>query len=209
MLQSASSNLFQFRGQLRRGLAYPGPALFSVFSGASGTTGELPPYLVAAAAMDSRAFPAFTYDPSAGSDWASRFDLQANPDVGQDWPVRSFHLRRRGASKNYAGSCLYAGRSRRLRSPLRAAPGARAARRLGGEHAPGRGMPCPGRYGVAGKCSLPPDGWVRRHVAEGHRRREADARSSPLPRDVAQPAGTRGHPQLPCRAPARPRAQGA
>ena len=90
VLQSTSSNLFQFRGQLRRGLAYPGPALISVFSGATGTTGDLPAYLCAAAAMDSRAFPAFTYDPSAGSNWASRFDLQANPDVDQDWPVRGF-----------------------------------------------------------------------------------------------------------------------
>lgn len=90
VLQSASSNLFQFRAQLRNGFAFPGPALFSVFSGATGTTGELPPYLCAAAAMDSRAFPAFIYDPSAGSDWASRFDLQANPDVGLDWPVRNF-----------------------------------------------------------------------------------------------------------------------
>jgi ferredoxin len=90
VLQSASSNLFQFRGQLRNGFAYAGPALFSVFSGATETTGDLPPYLCAAAAMDSRAFPAFTYDPSAGSDWASRFNLQANPDVGLDWPVRGF-----------------------------------------------------------------------------------------------------------------------
>jgi len=90
VLQSTSSNLFQFRGQLRRGLAYPGPGLISVFSGATGTTGDLPAYLCAAAAMDSRAFPAFTYDPSAGSNWASRFDLQANPDVDQDWPVRGF-----------------------------------------------------------------------------------------------------------------------
>lgn len=87
VLQSASSNLFQFREPLRRGLAYAGPALFSVFSGASATTGELPPYLCAAAAMDSRAFPAFTYDPSAGPDWASRFDLQANPDFDRDWPT--------------------------------------------------------------------------------------------------------------------------
>jgi len=90
VLQSASSNLFQFRGHLRNGFAYRGPALFSVFSGATGTTGDLPPYLCAAAAMDSRAFPAFAYDPSAGTDWASRFDLQANPDIGLDWPVRSF-----------------------------------------------------------------------------------------------------------------------
>jgi len=90
VLQSASSNLFQFRGHLGNGLTYPGPALFSVFSGATGTTGELPPYLCAAAAMDSRVFPAFNYDPSAGSDWASRFDLQANVDIDVDWPARSF-----------------------------------------------------------------------------------------------------------------------
>ncbi|HEX5864776.1 MAG TPA: hypothetical protein VF014_11095 [Casimicrobiaceae bacterium] len=90
VLQSASSNLFQFRRQLRNGFEYAGPALFSVFSGATGTTGDLPPYLCAAAAMDSRAFPAFAYDPSAGTDWASRFDLQSNPDIGLDWPVRSF-----------------------------------------------------------------------------------------------------------------------
>ena len=90
VLQSASSHLFQFRGNLHAGFVYPGPALFSVFSGASATIGDVAPYLCAAAAMDSRAFPAFTYDPSAGTDWASRFDLRANPDVDLDWPVRSF-----------------------------------------------------------------------------------------------------------------------
>jgi hypothetical protein len=90
VLQSASSNLLRFRTQLHAGVNYPGPALFSIFSGATDTTGDLPPYLCAAAAMDSRVFPAFTYDPSAGPDWASRFDLQSNPDVDLDWPVRSF-----------------------------------------------------------------------------------------------------------------------
>jgi hypothetical protein len=90
VLQSASSSLFQLRAQLHKGLSYPGAALFCVFSGAPGTTGDLPPYLCAAAAMDSRVFPAFTYDPSAGTDWASRFDLPANPDLGVDWPVRNF-----------------------------------------------------------------------------------------------------------------------
>jgi hypothetical protein len=50
----------------------------------------LPPYLVAAAAMESRAFPAFSYDPSAGPDWASRFDLEANPQAERDWPIHGF-----------------------------------------------------------------------------------------------------------------------
>jgi len=73
-----------------RRLAYAGPALFSVFSGATGTAGDLPPYLVAAAAMESRAFPAFTFDPSAGTDWASRFDLSTNPQIDRDWPLHDF-----------------------------------------------------------------------------------------------------------------------
>jgi hypothetical protein len=88
VLQSSSSNLLRFRERLYRGLTYPGPALFSVFSGASGN--GFPPYLNAAAAMESRAFPAFVYDPSAGSDWATRFYLADNPQADLDWPVHGF-----------------------------------------------------------------------------------------------------------------------
>ena len=90
VLQSSSSNLFQFRDRILEGLMYRGPALFSVFSGASGKASGLPPYLTAAAAMESRAFPAFTYDPSAGPDWASRFCLADNPQADLDWPVQGF-----------------------------------------------------------------------------------------------------------------------
>ena len=90
VLQSASSNLLRFGERMLRGLAYRGPALFSVFSGASGKASGLPPYLMAAAAMESRAFPAFTYDPSAGPNWASRFYLEANSQVDLDWPIQGF-----------------------------------------------------------------------------------------------------------------------
>jgi len=90
VLQSASSNLFQFRERILKGIAYAGPALFSVFSGAAAKTGALPPYLAAAAAMESRAFPAYTYDPSAGPNWASRFYLEANSQVEADWPVQTY-----------------------------------------------------------------------------------------------------------------------
>ena len=90
VLQSAASNLFQFRERMLEGLTYRGPALFSVFSGASGKAPGLPPYLMAAAAMESRAFPAFTYDPSAGANWASRFYLDANSQVDLDWPMQGF-----------------------------------------------------------------------------------------------------------------------
>jgi hypothetical protein len=84
VLQASGSSLFQLCEQVVRGLAFAGPALFSVFSGASGS--GIPPYLTAAAAAESRAFPAFTYDPSAGADWASRFSLRANSQLDLDWP---------------------------------------------------------------------------------------------------------------------------
>ena len=90
VLQSASSNLYRFRERMLRGLAYRGPALFSVYSGANAAASDLPPYLMSAAAMESRAFPAFTYDPSAGANWASRFYLEANSQVDLDWPIQGF-----------------------------------------------------------------------------------------------------------------------
>jgi hypothetical protein len=86
VLQASGSSLFQLREQVLRGLAYAGPALFSVFSGASGS--GIHPYLTAAAAAESRAFPAFTYDPSAGPDWASRFSLYTNSQTDLDWPLQ-------------------------------------------------------------------------------------------------------------------------
>ncbi len=89
VLQASGSHLFQFRDRILKGLSYPGSALFSVFSGASSPDADIPPYLVAAAAMDSRAFPAYTFDPSAGPNWASRFYLEANSQVDLDWPVQS------------------------------------------------------------------------------------------------------------------------
>ena len=71
--------------------------LFSVFSGAAGVASgaaknapDLPPYLKAAAATESRAFPAFAYDPGAGDDWAARFSLDGNPQTEVAWPTHPF-----------------------------------------------------------------------------------------------------------------------
>jgi len=89
VLQSSSSNLLRMRQAIGRGLAAAGASLFSVFSPARGARG-LPVYLVAAAALQSRAFPAFVYDPSAGPDLADRFSLQDNPDPEADWTVADF-----------------------------------------------------------------------------------------------------------------------
>lgn len=90
VLQSASSNLVRARDAIRRAMQYRGPALLSVFSGANEYIAGVAPYLNAAAAMESRAFPAFTYDPSAGTDWAARFSLADNPQPERDWPRHRF-----------------------------------------------------------------------------------------------------------------------
>jgi hypothetical protein len=64
--------------------------LFRKHGGDNGHTGEVPPYLVAAAAMESRVFPTLVYDPSAGSDWATRLSVEDNPKPDDDWPVSPF-----------------------------------------------------------------------------------------------------------------------
>jgi hypothetical protein len=84
VFQCCASQLHELRAHLIKGLEYGGAAVFSVYSGAGGET-ELQPYLVAAAAAESRAFPSFCYDPSAES--AARFSLAGNPQPERDWPV--------------------------------------------------------------------------------------------------------------------------
>ncbi len=100
VLQSTSSNLLQQRERILAAMTYPGPALFSVFSGANGHAVDgMTPYLIAAAAMEARAFPALSYDPSAGSDWASRFSLRDNPQPDRDWPVHNLEYEDKGRQR--------------------------------------------------------------------------------------------------------------
>jgi len=88
VLQASAAGLYEMRERIERGMAFPGAALFSVFTGA-GANGR-PPYLLSAAAMQARVFPAFSYDPSAGADLASRFSLDGNPQPEADWPTHGF-----------------------------------------------------------------------------------------------------------------------
>lgn len=95
VLQASGSCLYPLRESILRGLAQNGPALFSVYSGLAGhraakNVPDVPPYLRAAAAAESRAFPAFAYDPERGSDWASRFSIDGNPQAEAEWPVHRF-----------------------------------------------------------------------------------------------------------------------
>jgi hypothetical protein len=91
VFQSSASHIPKKRDSLMRGLNFNGPALFSIFSGANGHTGDIPAYLVAAAAMESRVFPALVYDPSAGADWATRLNIADNPMPDDDWATRTFN----------------------------------------------------------------------------------------------------------------------
>lgn len=87
VLQTSSAHIHRMNGAIQRGMNYEGPALFCIYSGAAPTAPDVAPYILAAAATESRAFPSFTFDPSAGADWAARFDLSVNPQLAEDWPL--------------------------------------------------------------------------------------------------------------------------
>ena len=92
VLQGAASSLYRLRHHIERGLGCRGPALFCVFAGAPEAAGNLPRYLTAAAAAESRAFPAFVYDAAAGGNWAERFSLAENAAPDTDWVVEAFEF---------------------------------------------------------------------------------------------------------------------
>ena len=89
VIQAVSSHLYALRVRLAKVFAHRGAGLVSVYGGAA-AIGELPTYLTVAGAMESRVFPAFTYDPYAGDNQAARFALEDNPQPEADWPVAPF-----------------------------------------------------------------------------------------------------------------------
>lgn len=90
VLQSSSANLYSLRERVRHGMRCREPALFSIYAGTPASAATLPAFLSSAAAMDARAFPAFTYDAAAGDNWATRFSLENNRDREADWPTEYF-----------------------------------------------------------------------------------------------------------------------
>jgi hypothetical protein len=93
VVQAASSSLYRLRESLSRGLGGSSPALFSIYSGAPEQRPEMPaPYLLAAAATESRAFPSFVNDPSRGEGQAGNFSLDGNPAVSGNWPIRALQF---------------------------------------------------------------------------------------------------------------------
>ncbi len=90
VMQASASHLCQVADRVYRGIAFDGPALICVYSGAHDHSPQLPVYLRAAAAMQSRIFPSFSYDPSSGPNWLTRFALHDNPQVQSEWPTGTF-----------------------------------------------------------------------------------------------------------------------
>ncbi|SDH07159.1 hypothetical protein [Propionivibrio dicarboxylicus] len=88
VMQAPSASLVRMRQQMQLGLDYGGSAVFSIYSGDSPNTTGIPPYLVAAAARESRLFPSFTFNPAAGRNWSARFSISENPQVECDWSTR-------------------------------------------------------------------------------------------------------------------------
>ncbi|HEY2188770.1 MAG TPA: hypothetical protein VGH48_09425, partial [Caldimonas sp.] len=90
VLHAAASHLARCEERIAAGVRFAGPALFCIYSGAASSAAGQSTYLAAAAATESRAFPAFVYDPAGGPDWASRFCLDGNPQPELDWPIHRF-----------------------------------------------------------------------------------------------------------------------
>ena len=84
VMQSTGAMLYRLRESLSRSLSGNQAALISIYSGTNGR--GVDPYLKAAAATESRAFPCFFRDPTAGGTGA-RISLQGNPQPDLDWPI--------------------------------------------------------------------------------------------------------------------------
>ena len=157
---------------------------------------------MAAAAMESRAFPAFIYDPSAGPNWAARFCLQANSQVELDWPVKGFAYedeQHQSVSQDLAFTVVdFLAADQRYAGHLARVP----REKWNGSMIPVDESLAQGSQGLARQGSQRADGRWREQAAEGHRGPEPDQAGEPLQGNVAQPAGARGvhnsHAAEPC-----------
>ena len=83
VVQAPASRLPAMRARIAEAMKHPGTSLVCVYSGVGGGTTALPPYLSAAAALEARVFPAFSFDPNKGEEG---FSLEGNPQCENEWP---------------------------------------------------------------------------------------------------------------------------
>jgi ferredoxin len=93
VLQSPLSRLQVMQRGFLAGLDYGGPALFSVYVGNAANQGGLPRFFDAGAALESRIFPVFTFNPGNGSTLLERLDISENSQLDRDWPSDVFRFR--------------------------------------------------------------------------------------------------------------------
>lgn len=67
---------------IRTGLSQASPSLFYIMAPVSEHA-----LLASGSALESRAFPEYSYDPQRGVQWGSRFHVETNPQADSDWPV--------------------------------------------------------------------------------------------------------------------------
>lgn len=66
---------------------------------AGGREPRLGPWFFAGAAVESRAFACFQYDPEAGNSWARRLDFSENPEPEANWPAYALTARRQSGGE--------------------------------------------------------------------------------------------------------------
>ncbi|MHC4608663.1 MAG: hypothetical protein ACYTAF_17295, partial [Planctomycetota bacterium] len=89
VVQASASHVYQVSDDIADAVRFDGPALISVYSGNPADFPGLPPYLADAAAMESRAFPTFVFNPT-GHELLTRFHVRGNPQAEKAWPVHRF-----------------------------------------------------------------------------------------------------------------------
>jgi pyruvate/2-oxoacid:ferredoxin oxidoreductase beta subunit len=85
--QTTPAHLNHFYRSIMEANAYPGPAVVIAYSACMPEHGIADDAATRQAklAVDSRAFPLFTYDPRRGETMAERLSLQGNPALNADW----------------------------------------------------------------------------------------------------------------------------
>lgn len=93
VLQSSAIRPEYLNEGFTRGIIASSPALFYLPPLGTGEDGlAVEPSLWASAAVEGRAFPAYTFDSQKGPKWGSRFDIRENPQPETDWPVHRFSI---------------------------------------------------------------------------------------------------------------------
>lgn len=93
VLQTPASHFSLMQSGFLDGIGYRGPALFVVYTGNRDHLPGWPIYLNAAGAMESRVFPAFTFNPGKGDTLVERFEIRENPQYGRDWTLETTRYR--------------------------------------------------------------------------------------------------------------------